>query len=104
MRCLKYHQDPDPPRHLAQARESAIRLADQNRVMRLALPAISMGIYGYAAEEAVPILSKTVAELCTYFTHLTEIRFVVDSGAVVEVPHRTALVITPERTADLCGT
>lgn len=103
MRCPKYHQDPDPPRHLAQSLDSAIRLADQDRVMRLALPAISMGIYGYAAEEAVPILSKTVAELCPYFTHLTEIRFVVDSGAVVEVTHRTAIVITLQTTASLCG-
>jgi O-acetyl-ADP-ribose deacetylase (regulator of RNase III) len=31
----KYYEDPDPPRHLAQALTSAIRLADQNRVTRL---------------------------------------------------------------------
>ena len=72
----KYHEDPDPPRHLAQALTSAIRLADQNSVKRLAVPAISMGIYGYPAEEAVPILAETALTLATSLKSLQEIRFV----------------------------
>lgn len=72
----KYHEDPNSAQHLAKALESAIRLADQNQIMRLAVPAISMGIYSYPAEEAVPILVQTAINLCSMVTHLQEIRFV----------------------------
>ena len=72
----RYYEDPDPPRHLAQALTSAIRLADQNSVRRLAVPAISMGIYGYPAEEAVSILAETALTLAKSLNSLQEIRFV----------------------------
>ena len=84
----KYHEDPDPPQHLAQALESALRLADQNRVARLAVPAISMGIYGYPAEGAVLILCRTAVGLCPYVTHLTEIRFVLFESTLYELFER----------------
>ena len=85
----KYHEDPDPPRHLAQALESAIRLADQNEVTRLAVPAISMGIYSYPAEEAAPILIRAAIDLCPTVTHLTEIRFVLFEAHLCDLFERT---------------
>jgi len=81
----KYHEDPDPPRHLAQALESAIRLADQNRVERLAVPALSMGIYGYPPEEAVPVLTEKALYLARVVTHLKEIRFVLIESALCDL-------------------
>lgn len=76
----KYHEDPNPPANLARALESAVRLADAHKIQRLAVPAISMGIYGYPIDEAVPILVKTAFQLAPSLSHLREIRFtVVDS-------------------------
>ena len=85
----KYHTDPHPPRHLAQALKSAIRLADQNRVTRVAVPAISMGIYGYPVEEAVPILVEKALVLSSAVNHLKEIRFVLFESALCDVFERT---------------
>ncbi len=73
----KYHEDPDPPANLARALESAVRLADAQKIRRLAVPAISAGIYGYPIDEAVPILVKTAFQLAPNLTHLQEIRFTV---------------------------
>jgi O-acetyl-ADP-ribose deacetylase (regulator of RNase III) len=76
----KYHEDPNPPANLAKALESAVRLADAQKIRRLAVPAISAGIYGYPIDEAVPILVKTAFQLAPNLSHLQEIRFaVVDS-------------------------
>ena len=85
----KYHTDPDPPRHLAQALESAIRLADQNRVTRVAVPAISMGIYGYPVEEAVPMIVEKALVLSSAVNHLKEIRFVLLESALCDLFERT---------------
>ena len=73
----KYHQDPDPPVNLARALTSALRLADANGIQRIAVPAISMGIYGYPPALAVPLLVDTAFGLITEFRHLLEVRFVV---------------------------
>ena len=73
----KYHEDADPPANLARALESAVWLADAHKIRRLAVPALSMGIYGYPIGEAVPILVKTAFELAPTLRHLQEIRFTV---------------------------
>jgi O-acetyl-ADP-ribose deacetylase (regulator of RNase III) len=54
-----------------------VRLADAQKIRRLAAPAISTGIYGYPIDEAVPILVKTAFQLAPNLTHLQEIRFTV---------------------------
>ncbi len=73
----KYHEDPDPPANLAKALESAVRLADAQKIRRLAVPAISTGIYGYPIDEAVPILVDRAFYLVPKLIHLIEIRFAV---------------------------
>ena len=78
----KFHTDPDPPRNLAAALESATRLANQLGVQRLAVPAISTGIYGYPVREAASILIRVSHSLREELTELTEVRFVLfDSNA-----------------------
>ena len=76
-RAPKYHEDPDPPANLARALASAVRRADDHQIRRLAVPALSMGIYRYPIDEAVPILVKTAFELAPTLSHLQEIRFTV---------------------------
>ena len=73
----KYDDDPDPAMHLARALHSALDLADRNRLQRLAVPALSTGVYRYPAEEAVPILVESACITAPTMRHLREIRFVV---------------------------
>jgi O-acetyl-ADP-ribose deacetylase len=73
----RYHRDSDPPANLARALTSALRLADANGIQRIAVPAISMGVYGYPSAQAVPLLIDTAFRLMPEFSHLLEIRFVV---------------------------
>jgi O-acetyl-ADP-ribose deacetylase (regulator of RNase III) len=73
----KYHFDSDPPNQLATAMETALLEADAVRIKRLSVPAISMGIYAYPPEEAVPILVRSAAFMAPRLRHVSEIRFVV---------------------------
>ena len=73
----KYLFDEDPPGNLARAVKSAILLADENGVKRLAMPAISTGVYAYPPEEAVPIIVEAAAGVKDEMTNLVEVRFVV---------------------------
>lgn len=75
----KYLFDEDPPGNLARAVKSAILLADENGVKRLAMPAISTGVYAYPPEEAVSVIVKAAAELVDRVVSLEEVRFVVTS-------------------------
>ena len=72
----KFHEDPDPPQNLAKALESAVLLADQLGVQRLAIPAISTGVYGYPIREAASILVDVGLALIDRASTLSEIRFV----------------------------
>jgi O-acetyl-ADP-ribose deacetylase (regulator of RNase III) len=61
---------------LAGAYRSCLRLADQLGAQSLALPAISMGVYGYPHPAAARIALSTVADHLHGPTHLTLVRFV----------------------------
>jgi O-acetyl-ADP-ribose deacetylase (regulator of RNase III) len=78
----KYFFDPDPPGNLASALSNTLLLADCEKVVRIAVPAISMGIFRYPPEEAVPILVGTAKESVRQLRHLREIRFVVLDDAL----------------------
>lgn len=73
----KYFFDQDPPRSLALAMRNTLLLADGEQVQKIAVPAISMGIFKYPPEEAVPILVKTAMYTAQSLLHVTEVRFVV---------------------------
>lgn len=79
----KYLFDEHPPGNLAKAVLSAILLADKNGVKRLAMPAISTGVYAYPAEEAVPIIVRAAKDIAEWVTSLEEIRFVVRSNQML---------------------
>ena len=79
----KYLFDEDPPGNLAKAVKSAILLADENGVKRLAMPAISTGVYAYPPEEAVSVIVKAATELVDRVVSLEEVRFVVTSTQIL---------------------
>lgn len=81
----KYLFDEDPPGNLAKAVCSAILLADENGVKRLAIPAISTGVYGYPADQAVPIIVAAAREVLEKLSNLEEIRFVVASDLMLSL-------------------
>jgi O-acetyl-ADP-ribose deacetylase (regulator of RNase III) len=61
---------------LAEAYRSCLRLADEHGVRTLALPAISMGIYGYPPHEGACVAIGTAADHLVRETALDLVRFV----------------------------
>lgn len=76
----RYGIDPDPPGLLASAVKNAIALADAHQVRRIALPAISTGIYGYPLAEAARVMVAAAREIAPTLRHVEEIRFVLVSA------------------------
>lgn len=81
----RYLFDADPPGNLTRAVKSAVLLADENGVKRLAMPAISTGVYGYPPDQAVPIIVAAAKELLQKLSSLEEIRFVVASDLMLSL-------------------
>lgn len=75
----RYHFDPAPAANLARCLQNVLTQAETESVSRIAIPAISMGIYGYPPEEAAPILVATACKHARNTTQLEEIRFVLSS-------------------------
>jgi O-acetyl-ADP-ribose deacetylase (regulator of RNase III) len=69
------------PELLAGAYRSCLRLADELGAESIAVPAFSMGIYGYPAREGAQVAVQTVA---TTPTRVRLVRFVLRGGAVQE--------------------
>jgi O-acetyl-ADP-ribose deacetylase (regulator of RNase III) len=72
----RYFSDPDPPALLARAIGSVLALAEEHGAKRVALPAISTGIYGYPVEEAGPLMVTAAQALAPTLQRVEEIRFV----------------------------
>lgn len=81
----RYLFDPDPAANLAMCLENTLLLAEREKVRRLALPAISMGVYAFPPDEAVPILVKAAQRLATNLEQIEEIRFVVTSDTLLSL-------------------
>lgn len=77
VRGPKYLFDHDPAHHLALAMRNTLIVADQEKLQRLAVPAISMGVYAYPPSDAVPILIEAARHMLPRLHYLKEVRFVV---------------------------
>ena len=73
----KYFFDEDPPGNLAAAMRNTLLVAEESRLARIAVPAISMGIYAYPPAEAVPILVREAKAIGKKLQYVEEARFVV---------------------------
>jgi O-acetyl-ADP-ribose deacetylase (regulator of RNase III) len=58
----RYGVDPDPERLLASAVRATLELAEQHALRRIALPAISTGIFGFPREPALRIILQTIRD------------------------------------------
>ena len=61
---------------LADCYRNAIALAAAQGLRRLAIPAISTGVYGYPADEAARVVSHTLCEILLRHPEIEEIRLV----------------------------
>lgn len=61
---------------LANCYRNALRLGNQHALTSLAFPAISTGVYGYPANEAAEVVSRTLQESLLPDTSMTEVRLV----------------------------
>jgi O-acetyl-ADP-ribose deacetylase len=80
----KYCFDENPAGNLALAMRNTLRVAEENQFKRIAVPAISMGVFLYPPEEAVPILVRTARETGKMLQFVQEVRFVVREEALYE--------------------
>lgn len=79
----RYEVDGEPGGLLANAMRNVLELADATKVVRLAVPAISTGIYGYPVDQAGPILIGTAQTMVATLRYVRDIRFVlISSGAL----------------------
>ncbi len=81
----RFGVDCDPGGLLAKAMRNVLELADAKKVLRLAVPAISTGIYGFPIAQAGAILVDTAKNMAGTLRHVREIRFVLFSDQVM--PH-----------------
>ncbi len=79
----KYHFNPDPHGNLALCIFNALKLAEQNGVRRIALPAIGAGVYGYPMLAAIQVYIESARKFLDSST-LEEIRFVFFSESDAE--------------------
>eukprot|EP00191_Tetraselmis_sp_GSL018_P014500 CAMPEP_0177583714 /NCGR_PEP_ID=MMETSP0419_2-20121207/3473_1 /TAXON_ID=582737 /ORGANISM="Tetraselmis sp., Strain GSL018" /LENGTH=273 /DNA_ID=CAMNT_0019073131 /DNA_START=71 /DNA_END=892 /DNA_ORIENTATION=+ len=57
-----YHQETDPASKLESCYRNSLNLANENRIERVAFPAISCGIFGYPIYEAAQVAIKACRE------------------------------------------
>jgi len=81
----RYAIDPDPAALLATALRNALVVADSHQVTRIAIPAISTGVYGYPMAEAASVLIATAHAMAPQLRHVVEIRFVLFSADALTV-------------------
>ena len=72
-----YHFDPEPERYLSLVVEKSLRLANENGFKKIALPAISMGIFAFPWAQGIPIMVNAVVAIRDEIKNLQEVRFVV---------------------------
>lgn len=75
----KYHFYPDPPANLALCVSNALKLAEANRVKRIAFPAIATGVYGYPMNDAIDVFINATSKFMGSEV-LEEVRFVFASA------------------------
>ena len=97
VRGPRYLQDPDPPKYLRLALWNALDAAEKAGVTRLAIPAISTGVFGYPVSDAATALVDAAREFSTRSQVLKEARFVLlevvaydaFSAALSNIKHNT---------------
>jgi len=83
-----YGVDEPADRLLAACHENALRLADENRLVSVAFPAISTGVFRYPLVEAAEVAMSAVAQTASGLKSVRTVRFVLYDDAALGVYER----------------
>lgn len=81
---------------LESAYRSCLRLADEHGARSLALPAISMGLYGYPPDQGAEVALRTVLDHLAGETSLELVRFVLFSEPTLETFRRQLAALSAD--------
>ncbi|HOX08753.1 MAG TPA: O-acetyl-ADP-ribose deacetylase [Planctomycetota bacterium] len=81
-----YSGRPGDPKLLASCHTESLKLAAECKLVSVAFPAISTGVYGYPVEKAAPVALRAVAEFLKGNPEgpVRRVRFVLFSAAALE--------------------
>lgn len=85
-----YGQDKPEKELLANCYKNALKLAEQNKVERIAFPSISTGAFGYPMTEAASIALKTIRDATSGLSRVRLIRFVLWGEEALDI-HEEAM-------------
>jgi O-acetyl-ADP-ribose deacetylase (regulator of RNase III) len=88
---------------LASAYRSSLRLADEKKVVSIAFPAISLGIYGYPLAGGAAIAVRTVADHLAGPTTIERATFVLRSEQTFRIFAEALAGLAPDATEGLSG-
>jgi ADP-ribosyl-[dinitrogen reductase] hydrolase len=80
-----YPLESEPDKYLAMAMINTLRVADHEKLTRIAVPAISTGVYAYPPHEAIPILVNSARRMLPQLHYVQEIRFVFAQRKLYEI-------------------
>lgn len=81
----RYGFDHPEAELLASAYQSALRVADEKQVRRVAFPAISTGVYGYPVTEAARVAIRAITEMLPSLQSVEEVRLVLYDAVAYQV-------------------
>jgi O-acetyl-ADP-ribose deacetylase len=80
----------DEDEKLRNATVNSLRLAEKEKLYRIAFPAISTGIFGYPVDRCAQIMLSAIRDYCTHNTEIREVRFCLFDDAVLQIFTDTA--------------
>lgn len=89
----------DEPKLLASCYRRSIEVAREHALVSIAFPAISTGVYGYPAEEAAVVVSRTLSKCLATEDSLSEVRLVFFSRSYAETFVSAAVFELPDESA-----
>ena len=81
----RYGFDHPEQELLASAYQTALRVAEDNKLQRIAFPAISTGVYGYPVTEAARIAVAAVQQVLPRLQSIVEVRLVLYDAVAYQV-------------------
>lgn len=81
----RYGFDHPEQELLASAYQSALRVADENKLQRIAFPAISTGVYGYPVTEAARVAVAAIQQMLPQLSSILEVRLVLYDAVAYQV-------------------
>jgi O-acetyl-ADP-ribose deacetylase (regulator of RNase III) len=90
-----YGVDEPSDRLLADCYRNALRLADGRGLASVAFPAISIGAFGYPAEEAAGVALAAIAEVAASLASVRLVRLVLHSASALRIHEKALAALRP---------